>query len=233
MRECIRVLLRRVRGEVRGRLPVFAAGEVTLTCRVKVISNAFVDAAKFEAFLWNIAKLISFLLNTINSTQFTTYFWKSTYLHLKRSIECKKKRTFLTIFFLFLKKAFFFANQLSCSRPLATLEKRRNIFSNNHICILHSLCGNLIIWLLYTINTIFHMNKVVFQTLWKTIWLFLWGVPHILPARCKLMRNTFFEKTTRGVLFVKSSQLLNECVFFYKNQLYGVEMIHLYTHIFY
>ena len=47
-------------------------------------------------------------------------------------------------------------------------------------------------------NTIFHMIKVVFQTLWTMIRLCLWGVPQIFPAGLKSMRNTFFEEQLVG-----------------------------------
>ena len=72
------------------------------------------------------------------------------------------------------------------------------------------------------VDTIFHMNKVVFQILWTRIWLLLWGVPHIFPASClfwtnlparqKSMRNTFFEEHLVGCSSLRSPLFV--CSFF-------------------
>ena len=69
------------------------------------------------------------------------------------------------------KKVLFFTSQLSCSHPLASLEKKRNTFSNNYLWIFHSETSVYVETLLFgcCINTIFHMNKAELQILWTVI----------------------------------------------------------------
>ena len=120
-----------------------------------------------------------------------------------------------------LKRYSLFISRLSCYHVIASLEKKRNTFSNNHIRILHS--KTYFMWkphrLVIIYNTIFHMNKVVFQILWTITWLLLWvflifSQPAVYfeksPSQMKIDEENLFWGTAREVLFMIGTCFIEE-----------------------
>ena len=86
-------------------------------------------------------------------------------IRIERSLysEYVKEMSLLGFFY---KRCFVFTSQLTWFHPLASLEKKGTPFQvviSAYYIQKRSLCKNLIVWL--SINTIFHLNKVVFQML--------------------------------------------------------------------
>ena len=74
-----------------------------------------------------------------NEEQLTTYIWKSTYLHWKKPILCifQKNQSFWKLHIL--KTMFFFHQPADLFSSFSQLgNEEEHLFSNNHICILHS-----------------------------------------------------------------------------------------------
>ena len=73
--------------------------------------------------------------------------------------------------FIFLKRVFFFASQLSCSYPFASWEENRNTFYNNHVIHINLVYVKTSLFV-YCKNISFHIKTVVVWILW-TIFVFV------------------------------------------------------------
>ena len=114
--------------------------------------------------LWKISRLSRIIVTKTKST--SRHIFKQILICIEEAfiLFIWKIWNFLKIIF---KKMCSFSSQLSRSHPCASLDKKRNTFFNNHICILHitfhslNLCRNRIVWLLHKNNFPHELSNIL------------------------------------------------------------------------
>ena len=124
----------------------------------------------------------------------TTYFWE-VFICIERGLYS----VHLSLFegFMFFKKVFYFY-QPAWRRKGTHFPIFTSAHHTQKLYVETSLFG-------CCINTIFHMNKVVFMILWTTIRLFLWGVPSIFPASYLFWKISQPDNNWWGTPFLRHS----------------------------